>query len=97
MCDIFGDVQPPFIAQKWLKLREFRKKWWLDVQKSQLLVQYKALIFLIMLPYIKLCSYIVFLATFGLHFYPKNCQKDVVRMPIQGPEDMVEVESRGIH
>ena len=29
----FGDVQPPFIAQKWLKLGEFRQKWRLKVQE----------------------------------------------------------------
>ena len=37
MVGIFGDIQPPFTAQKWLQLWEFGQKWQLKVQE----VRYK--------------------------------------------------------
>ena len=68
----------------------------LDVQKLQLLVQYMAFIFLIMLPYIK-PRIQHFSQPSALISIQKNCQKDVVRMATQGPEGRFEVVLMGIH
>ena len=50
---ILGIYSSHLQPENGLNYGNFVKKWWLDVQKSQLLVRYKALIFLIMLPYVK--------------------------------------------
>ena len=74
MFGIFGDVQHPFIAQKWLKLREFRKK---TAQGPQTKIYVKLINFecgpdtcnevnLYFVP----C--VVFLGTYNPHLEPKN-------------------------